>query len=257
MQEQFSNGVSTLGLPVSSIPRPGESFLCAGHLKSGDKCSSRASQFIGDTGFCARHTPLENRGKTTDRPQSELDALREQYRQSGRTILTTYKQTQVLRQVPPPEKFAFYFLRAIQQDRCFLCIGNGNPFPAELGRNHLVEDHDHESGMVRALLCRACNTSEGLSQNLLLKYYRRFSPAKGWHYRYNGRGEQWEVGQPDPVQNRVSCEDSGLTEIDCAKNPTEALNHYLKFARWKVENGYSLMVRSWKFDAWGRIEWKK
>ena len=38
-----------------------------------------------------------------------------------------------------------------QDGRCGLCGF----------RDRLVEDHDHETGMVRGLLCRSCNTTDG------------------------------------------------------------------------------------------------
>lgn len=40
-----------------------------------------------------------------------------------------------------------------QDGRCAVCNVRGM---------HLCEDHDHESGLVRGMLCRSCNTREGL-----------------------------------------------------------------------------------------------
>ena len=42
-------------------------------------------------------------------------------------------------------------LREYQADRCAVCAGT----------DHLVVDHDHDTGLVRGLLCSGCNTSEG------------------------------------------------------------------------------------------------
>lgn len=44
-------------------------------------------------------------------------------------------------------------MRAWQDGRCGMCGF----------REQLVEDHCHETGLVRGLLCRSCNTLEGMS----------------------------------------------------------------------------------------------
>lgn len=50
-------------------------------------------------------------------------------------------------------------MRAAQDDRCALC---SEPFAGSgLDRAAPQVDHDHATGVVRALLCRACNTALG------------------------------------------------------------------------------------------------
>lgn len=46
-------------------------------------------------------------------------------------------------------------LRQLQQDCCGMC---GDP---ETENGRLEIDHDHDTGMVRGLLCRSCNNHEG------------------------------------------------------------------------------------------------
>lgn len=46
----------------------------------------------------------------------------------------------------------FAALKADQESRCAICN-----FEVEL-----VVDHDHESGLVRGLLCKSCNTGIGM-----------------------------------------------------------------------------------------------
>ena len=45
-------------------------------------------------------------------------------------------------------------LRAWQRGRCAMCQ------PTDWFNRDLVEDHDHETGLIRGLLCRGCNSSE-------------------------------------------------------------------------------------------------
>lgn len=44
-------------------------------------------------------------------------------------------------------------IRSWQDGRCALCGF----------RDRLVEDHDHDTGLVRGMLCQSCNTTEGFS----------------------------------------------------------------------------------------------
>lgn len=81
-------------------------------------------------------------------------------------------------------------LMEIQQGRCAVCPSTGP----------LVVDHDHETGLVRGLLCRGCNVREGqwesgmfsVAPDPLLLAYLANPPAagKGWLWDY-----------PDPRRN--------------------------------------------------------
>lgn len=73
-------------------------------------------------------------------------------------------------------------------ERCALC--------GRAGHRALVDDHDHWTGLVRGLLCRGCNISEGSaygSTDGVLSYHEH-NPASILGYRrfYTGRG--WPAG---------------------------------------------------------------
>lgn len=53
----------------------------------------------------------------------------------------------------------FWQMRAIQEDRCPICKKDLPP----ARRAHV--DHDHNTGKVRSLLCRRCNTGLGYVEN--------------------------------------------------------------------------------------------
>lgn len=71
--------------------------------------------------------------------------------------------------------------------RCAICGVTGD---------HLVEDHDHSTGMIRGKLCRRCNVQEGVSNHPLFWKYRARNPASilGVQLSYTGIG--WVDGVP-------------------------------------------------------------
>ena len=112
-------------------------------------------------------------------------------------LIENYKMVKQIRRVPPPEHICYTLLDRIQKGRCYICRSDG----------YLLEDHDHETGMVRSLLCRSCNIVEGKRYGGFWKTYRRFPLAGGWFYRYHGYGEQWSYDDPEPLIDRVTIDD--------------------------------------------------
>jgi hypothetical protein len=93
------------------------------------------------------------------------------------------------------EEHALYMvLLAWQGDRCAVC---------SFRDPRLVRDHDHETGMVRGLLCRSCNGLEPHDVGLFEKYRSR-PPADilGIQLRYYDQRNGW--AEPRPViQHRL------------------------------------------------------
>jgi hypothetical protein len=248
-----------LGLPadrVISIGILGEiKILCSGRTKYGMACTAYAKKFAGNVGYCSRHIPPGSHPRDlTDSPKHYFDIEAAAAKQRALRILNVYKVLAPLRIIPPPEDLAFYFLRAIQNDGCFMCRIMDDPSAAYPHGQHLVEDHDHDSGMVRSMLCRNCNISEPYGDSLVWRVYRRFHPAKGWHYRYYGMGAQW-AGQADPVLNRISGENIGLTKEFCARHPLEGLARYIKFVE-QTRDRHAIKIRRYRFDQLNRLYWE-
>lgn len=68
------------------------------------------------------------------------------------------------------QRASFGFLERWQAGRCAVC----GEVPA---RGALVRDHDHDSGLIRGLLCSGCNTLEGRSTSSLFERHRQRPPA--------------------------------------------------------------------------------
>lgn len=67
-------------------------------------------------------------------------------------------------------------LQLWQYGRCAVCCR----------QTHLVEDHDHESGLTRGYLCGSCNVGEGVNRSPLFSLYRWRHPTSllGLEIRY-------------------------------------------------------------------------
>lgn len=70
----------------------------------------------------------------------------------------------------PEQRVAFAMLEHWHNGRCSIC----GEVPT---RGGLVRDHDHDSGLIRGLLCYSCNTAESRSTSLLFANYRQRPPA--------------------------------------------------------------------------------
>lgn len=97
-----------------------------------------------------------------------------------------------------PEGRGNQLLHFWQAGRCALC-GNG--------RRDLVQDHDHETGLMRGLLCGSCNSREGIytSDEGPFGRYRKRHPASilGLSIRY------W-----DPIAKEYALPQPRRTEAD-------------------------------------------
>ncbi|MFG2532811.1 endonuclease domain-containing protein [Streptomyces sp. NPDC048516] len=95
-------------------------------------------------------------------------------------------------------------LRAWQDGRCAICGGV----------ERLVTDHDHDTGLVRGLLCRTCNTNEGMNglPGTVYDRYRERHPTKmlGVQLRYWDPFRK-EFAQPAPPRQNTWDAMSGLT----------------------------------------------
>lgn len=99
-----------------------------------------------------------------------------------------------------------------QAGRCAIC-GEAEP---------LVVDHDHQSGLVRGLLCRRCNTNEGIDGRPATVYqrYRELPPTRilGVRLRY---WDPYTRRHSEPVQHRAYIEEA---DAFSASNPLAQIN---------------------------------
>jgi hypothetical protein len=67
-------------------------------------------------------------------------------------------------------------------------------------------------------------------------------------------GAQW-AGQADPVLNRISGENIGLTKEFCARHPLEGLARYIKFVE-QTRDRHAIKIRRYRFDQLNRLYWE-
>lgn len=155
---------------------------CTGTTKTGQPCKGRASQWPrgvpGNPRLCGRHLPvplLEAR----DAGFAELDRRR-------RARLAERDPACWAWATRPEGADPHRRLHDWHDGRCAVCGY----------RASLVTDHDHETGLVRGLLCRNCNAAEPHDDGLFEKYRDR-SPASilGVSIRYHDPFNGW--AQPD------------------------------------------------------------
>src|SRR5712691_5476942 len=97
---------------------------------------------------------MRRRGRPCPRCEEIYVYLRE-----GRLCKSCRKDTATSRKIEYKNLTGgeYYALYIAQKRRCAICGRNAN----EYGGGNLVVDHDHSTGLVRSLLCRACNTGIG------------------------------------------------------------------------------------------------
>jgi hypothetical protein len=122
---------------------------------------------------CWRHLTPEERTTVQMRGAAALTLGTEVYMSEGNMYLTW--------EIPPRRKdFSdLAYLHIFQDERCAWCGRNGL---------HLVQDHDHETELLRGLLCDGCNKNEAFYGRHIKRpevarphawdLYRRVPPAK-------------------------------------------------------------------------------
>ena len=198
---------------------------CAAVSKAGNPCRNTSVVRLVAGPRCIVHLPRHVKGIVAEQKikLENLEAAKnDRWSESvEERILFYYSKAEPYRRVPPPEAIAHALLNHLQGGRCFmcLCMGRGG---ADWG---LVEDHCHETGMVRALLCRSCNSLEGKAARRPWHVYREYAPANGWYYRYEGMKAEWQPGDPDPLPNRMKM---NIDLLAFASSPVSYVQVYAK-----------------------------
>lgn len=199
---------------------------CDGLTLKGTQCPQRATIISNIGNFCRTHLPQDVKDYL-DRYEAEQQKLTEHWEDWViERIKYAYKVVAPFRRVPPPEFLAHKLLLELQDGCCFMCWATGDTRK----KHYLIEDHCHETGMVRALLCRRCNNIEGKAYGRIWDAYREYALANGWYYRFSGWGQQWPENCPDPLTTRITLGDIGLSLEDFSLlNPMKNLvSYYVK-----------------------------
>lgn len=169
--------------------------ICTAATVSGRPCKAQATRWPrgvdGDPQLCGRHLPVHLR----EIRDAAFEELRERHiaRLAARTPACWSWPQQLVwddiavfcggpvedlrRRVSEGDEDAQYLaFAAWHNDRCAVC-GGTDP--------RMVRDHDHETALIRGLLCRSCNGLEPHDNGLFRKYRER-PPAQilGIQMRY-------------------------------------------------------------------------
>lgn len=150
------------------------SVLCTATTRSGRPCKAPSSRWPrgvdGNPQLCGRHLPLHLR---EIRDAGFDEAERRHHERLAARDPACWSWDAAVPENCEDGRSAF---RAWHAGRCAVCGYR------DVG---LVEDHDHETGLIRGLLCRSCNGREPHDDGLFRKY-REQTPAQilGIHLRY-------------------------------------------------------------------------
>lgn len=197
---------------------------CSALYRNGNPCRCRALVRLPEGPRCMGHTPKAiqdvltvRRGQRGREEEAEFDRWASTVEAR---IVHLYELAAPYRRIPPPESIACALLEELQETRCLVCWRKQEVVGS------LIEDHDHDTGMTRALLCRSCNIVEGAAGRRPWPVYRQFAPATGWFCRYFGMGGQWRWDY-DPLPNRIKMDVRPSDLID----PGAVLDRYRSLIR--------------------------
>jgi len=163
---------------------------CRATTKTGRPCKGDAGRWPrgvgGDPQLCGRHLPVNLR-------EIRDEGFAEQERRHIERLATRnpacWSWDTAISEEHDDDRSAF---RAWHAGRCAVC-GYRDV--------RLVDDHDHDTGLIRGLLCRSCNGREAHDDGLFRKYRDR-PPAQilGIHLRYWDPFHGW--AQPRAIGRR-------------------------------------------------------
>lgn len=161
---------------------------CTAITSSGRACKGKASRWPrglnGNPQLCGRHLPAHLRD-LRDAGFAELERRHHERLAEQDPACWSWSST------PAEGDDARSAFQAWHAGRCAVCGYRD-------GR--LVEDHDHDTGLVRGLLCRSCNGREPHDDGLFRKYRER-SPVQilGIQLRYYDPWRGW--AQPRAIDS--------------------------------------------------------
>lgn len=138
------------------IPKPLSDFYRQSGMRDGYRNDCKRCMQVTRRDWYQRNRDyaIERAQKWRDLNPDKYEAWKRRNREENRERLAASNRRGHLRRKYGLTVEEFEFLRIAQDDRCAIC---NEPDPAGL---HI--DHDHETGLIRGLLCGKCNKAIGL-----------------------------------------------------------------------------------------------
>lgn len=177
--------------------------MCPVPTRAGRPCPNRLP--VGESA-CWLHQPADERAATRSRKEERRVALEAWWDTTTPAChdwpvteedLLAAARAGAIEDHDERQRVGWGVISTWQRGLCAICGEISHDWAR--GITDWVLDHDHQTGLVRGMLCRGCNISEGCNDYGALRRYRERPPAAmlGVEARYQSPFTGWAAPEPE------------------------------------------------------------